>query len=413
VRKMLTLLLILVFLFITGCVKGVQPPQTQVDVTKMDWSEIESQAKGTKVRIFMWGGDENINKYMDQWVAPRLKEELNITLIRTPFDAPEFMQKLMAEKKSGLQEGTMDIIWINGENFKNAKDNDLLSKPFVQALPNYKAYIDSSSDNTLYDFGTPTEGLEAPWGKVQFVFLYDSAKVPTPPSNFNELATWVKANPGKFTYPDANDFTGNAFLRHLLYDSVGVKPLLQKGFDKSFVEGNTQQMWDYLRDIKPYLWRKGETYPQSLSQLDQLFSQGEVWLNMGYNEARAESLIKQGVFPKTTKSFVMESGSIGNTHFLAIPFNSPNSAGAMVAINFLLSPEAQLAKLKPGNWGDNTILDQEKLTPEYKEKFVKLNRGGSVLTATELQKAFNPEVSPEFVSWIKEKWLNEVARPSN
>lgn len=409
-RKIFVLLLVLVSLVVTGCAKDQQQPQAQLDVSKMDWSEIENQAKDTEVRIFMWGGDENINRYIDQWAAPRLKEKHNVTLIRTPMDAPEFLQKLMTEKKAGLETGTMDIIWINGENFKNAKENELLSQPFVEALPNYKAYIDTNSDSIRYDFGTPTEGLEAPWGRVQFVYLYDSAKIPTPPRNFEELANWVKANPGRFTYPAPEDFTGNAFLRHLLYDSVGVKPLLEKGFDQSFVEVNTQEMWNYLKDIEPYLWRKGETYPQSLSHLDQLFSQGEVWVNMGYNEARAEPLIKQGVFPETTKSFVMESSSIGNTHFLAIPFNSPNSAGAMVAINFLLSPEAQFSKLDPINWGDNTVLDQEKLTPEYREKLLALNRGESVLPSDELQASFQPEVSPEFVSWIKEKWLSEIAR---
>lgn len=411
-RKAILLMLILTF-FLAGCGQVQQQSQEPVNIVKQEWTKIENQAKGTEVRIFMWGGDENINRYMDDWVAPRLKEQYNISLVRTPMNAPDFLQKLMAEKKVGLQAGTMDIIWVNGENFKNAKDNGLLSVPFVQTLPNYQAYVDSQSDNVLYDFGTPVGGLEAPWGKVQFVYLYDSAKAPVPPRNFKELGQWIKENPGKFTYPDPADFTGNAFLRHLLYNNIGVKPLLAKGFDKSYVENNTQQMWDYLKDLKPYLWRKGETYPQSLSLLDQLFSQGEVWINMGYNEARAEALIKEGTFPKTTKSFVMEAGSIGNTHFLAIPYNSPNLSGAMVAINFLLSPDAQLAKLEPANWGDNTVLDRAKLPTKYKEKLDKLNRGASVLPAAELQKAMQPEVSPEYVAWIKEKWVSEVARPSN
>lgn len=378
------------------------------DILQKEWAEIEKLAQGTEVRMFMWGGDENINRYMDEWVAHQLKEKYGLTFTRVPMDAPEFMQKLLTEKKAGSQKGSMDILWINGENFKNAKTNDLLYQPFVEKLPNYQQYVNQQSKNITTDFGVPVEGLEAPWGKVQFVFLYDSAKIPDPPKNFAELAVWVKANPGKFTYPEPADFTGNAFLRHLLYDAVAVDKLLSTGFDESFLEESARPMWDYLNSIKADLWRGGETYPQSLTRLDQLYSQGEVYIAMGYNEGRAEPLIKQGVFPETTKSFVMEPGSIGNTHFLAIPYNTPNPAGAMVAINFLLSPEAQLEKLDPAVWGDNTVLDIQKLSEEQKNEFAKLDRGASVLPEEVLQKSLVPEVGPEYVDWIKEKWMHEV-----
>ncbi len=397
---------------LTGCSKG-DTPKVSDNVFKQDWSQIEAAAEGTEVRMYMWGGDDNVNRYMDQWVAPRLKEQYGVTLVRTPMNAPEFMQKLMTEKKANSLKGTMDIVWINGENFKNVKANDLLSEPFVQILPNYNSFVDGNSNNIIFDFGTPVDGKEAPWGKVQFVYLYDSAKVKNPPANFTELAQWVKENPGKFTYPDPNDFTGNAFLRHLLYQQVGVETLIKEGYNPSLVSDKSKVMWSYLKDIKPYLWKKGQTYPQSLTQLDQMYSQGEVWINMGYNEARAEALIKQGVFPKTTKSFIMDPGSIGNTHFLAIPYNSPNVAGALVAINFLLSPDAQLAKMDPAGWGDNTVLDINKLPVEYKNKLDNLQRGASVLKAEDLANNLLPEFTPEYVNWIKETWLSEVGKTSN
>lgn len=409
-RKMVYAILVLVILIITGCGQVRNTTGESTDVLNKEWNDIEKTARGTEVRMFMWGGDENINRFMDKWVAPRIKERYDISLVRVPMNAPEFMQKLLTEKKAGSAKGSMDIIWINGENFNNAKNNGLLSRPFVQVLPNYKSYIDQTSKNTTYDFGVPVDNLEAPWGKVQFVYHYDSARIPNPPKTFEELAVWIKANPGRFTYPDPADFTGNAFLRHLLYDAVGVNNLVGKKFDPQFLDKNDDIMWQYLNQIKPSLWRRGETYPQSLAQLDQLFSQGEIWMTMGYNEGRAEGLIRQGTFPKTTKSLVLDSGSIGNTHFMAIPFNSPNLAGAMVAINFLMSPGAQLAKLDPAVWGDNTVLDLQKLPEQEKLKFEQLNRGASVLPAQVLQSALLPEVGPEYVDWIKEKWKSEVIK---
>ncbi|NLP51511.1 ABC transporter substrate-binding protein [Bacillus sp. RO1] len=381
------------------------------ELKEKEWSDITDLAEGSTVRIFMWGGDEGINRYMDEWVAPNLKETHNIELERVPMDTNEILQKLSTEKRANKEEGTIDIIWINGENFKNAKEFELLYGPFREKLPNYQNYVDTESLDVQYDFGTEVEGLEAPWGKVQFVFLYDEEKVQTPPANLEELKAWIKENPGKFTYPEANDFTGNAFLRHVLYDAVGgPEKLLEDAYNEEILAEHEDVLWNYLREIQPSLWRNGETYPATLTDLDRLYSQGEVWMTMGYNEARAESLIKDGVFPESTKSFVLDSGSIGNTHFLAIPFNSPNKAGAMAAIDFLMSPDAQLAKYESTYWGENMALDPTKLPEEAKEKLADMDRGASVLSPEKLSESLLPEVDAEYVNWLKEHWVNEVVQ---
>jgi ABC-type uncharacterized transport system YnjBCD substrate-binding protein len=56
-------------------------------------------------------------------------------------------------------------------------------------------------------------------------------------------------------------------------------------------------------------------------------------------------------------------GTLGNTHFVAIPFNANAAAGAMVFADFLLSPEAQAHKQDVSVWGDPTVLAIEKLRP--------------------------------------------------
>ncbi len=380
-------------------------------LAELSWSEIEEEAKGTVVRMYMWGGDEGINQYMDEYVIPTVKQQYDITLERVPLDTAEILNQLMNEKKAGVEDGSIDIAWMNGEYFYNAKNNDLLYGPILDKIPNVDKYVDTDALDVQYDFGTPTEGMEVPWGKVQFVFQYDAAKVPIPPKNFTELKDWVKANPGKFTYPDPTDFTGNAFLRHLFYESAGgVQRILDQGYDEEFAAEASQKMWDYLNEIEPYLWREGSTYPNDLTELDRLYSEGEVYMTMGYNEGRAESLIAEGIFPSTTKTFVLDSGSIGNSHFLSIPDTSPNKAGAMVVINFLLSPEAQLMKLEPTYWGENMALDPAKLSAEDQLKLESIDRGGSVLPTEILNEHLLPEVDAQYVPWLKENWLNEVVQ---
>ena len=62
---------------------------------------------------------------------------------------------------------------------------------------------------------------------------------------------------------------------------------------------------------------------------------------MAFNPAEASAAIEAGRLPETVRTFILEDGTIGNTHFVAIPFNAAHKEGAMVVADFLLSPEAQ------------------------------------------------------------------------
>jgi putative spermidine/putrescine transport system substrate-binding protein len=406
-KKWLAIISVISLLLVSAC--GPSNATDSGGLPEEDWETITSKAEGTKVNLFMWGGDDGINRYIDDVVAPMLKEKNNIELNRVPLDTQEILQKLQTEKRAGKDKGTIDIVWINGENFKNAKENDLLAGPFTDKLPNFTKYYDTESHAFQYDFGTETEGYEAPWGKVQFVFFYNSEKVKNPPSSYDELKAFMKEHPGKFTYPNPADFTGNAFLRHLLY-AKSDSDLAQSSFNEGTAEKMGEEIWKELNEMKPFLWREGETYPATLTDLDKLYSQEEVWMTMGYNEARAEHLIKDGVFPENTKSFILNDvGSIGNTHFLAIPFNSPNKEGALVTINELLSPEAQYEKVKPDYWGESSPISYEKLDEKWRDKFMSVDRGGSVLEASVLEETYRGELDANYVEWLKENWIREVA----
>ncbi|QHJ71387.1 ABC transporter substrate-binding protein [Planococcus halotolerans] len=377
-----------------------------------DWQEITDTAKGQEVNMYMWGGNDNINRYLDEWVAPRLKELHDIELTRVPVsDAQDFISQLLDEKSAGKTAGSMDIIWINGENFKAAKDNGLLFGDFAGQLPNFIEYIDQDAPEISHDFGEPVEGLEAPWGKAQFVLVRDEDKVENPPSSMDELAEWVQENPGQFTYPALPDFTGSAFIRHVLYETTGgYEQYEQPAAEIDDLESRLEPMWDYLNDIEPYLWREGETYPESLSKLDHLYASGEVAMTMSYDPALAASEVLQGRFPESTSTFLLDAGTLANTHFLSIPFNSSDKAGAMVAINEMLSPEAQTAKLSPENWGDLSALDLEKLSPEQQQAMNEVDLGGATLPLEELESNRLPELSSDYIEIIEKGWMENVAK---
>ena len=76
-------------------------------------------------------------------------------------------------------------------------------------------------------------------------------------------------------------------------------------------------------------------------------------------------MLYEVITPKTSKTYLLDKGTLFNNHYLTIPFNAKEKSAAMVVINFLLSPQAQLAKADPDNWGDNTILDMDKLRDNF------------------------------------------------
>lgn len=394
------ILLILISLSVlSGC--SNQDNKESSNLLEMQWEDISKEAEGETVNIYMWSGDQSVNEYMDNWVKPLVKEELNINLNRVAINDPKDMiNKLLTEKEVEKSNGSIDIIWMNGENFKLANENNLLWGPFADKLPNYNQYVDKEADDIKYDFGEDTMGMEVPFGKSQFVFIYDSNVIKNPPKDINELTNWIKQNPGKFTYPSVPDFTGSAFIRQTYIDL----------FKNYIEEKDLNSMWNYMNDIKPYLWRNGETYHESSAKLDMLYSNSEVLMSMSYNPLHAFNKIQSGEFKESTDVFVLNDGTLSNTHYLSVPFNATNKAGAMAVIDFLLSPKSQIYKLNPSNWGDGLAISYDKLSDEDKLKIDEIYKENKLEFLNEIRKYKIPEMKAEYIDQIEKGWDQNVSK---
>jgi putative spermidine/putrescine transport system substrate-binding protein len=398
----------ILMLSMTACAK--QDNAAAEDVLAKDWESILSTAKGTTVNFYGWGGDERINKWLDTLVADNLKEKYDITLNRVSMNIEDILTKLLGEKQAGTQNGTIDVVWINGENFFTAKQNGLLFGPFTDKLPNLEKYVDKDSVEVNSDFGHPVEGYEAPYGKAQFVMVYNKDQVNEVPRDHTELMELVKKYPGRFTYPAPPDFTGSAFVRNIIYDIVGYEQFMSMKADKEAIAKEIQPAMDYLKELKPYLWREGQTYPATLAQLDNMFADNEVFMSMNYNPFVVPGMIKDGKYPQNSDSFVFDKGTIGNTHFLAMPFNAANKGGAMAVIDYILSVEAQASKYNPDNWGDLPVLSNDRLSGEEKKIFSDIIIGKGALDQETLLKHRVPEMPADLVPIIEDIWMENILK---
>ena len=74
------------------------------------------------------------------------------------------------------------------------------------------------------------------------------------------------------------------------------------------------------------------------------------------------------------RTFTLAGGTIGNTSFVAIPYNASAKEGAMVVANFLLEPATQARAQDIRQMGNFTVLDLAKLSPEDRRRFDELPR---------------------------------------
>jgi len=391
-------------LFLTVAIATGAPP-----VRAETWQEVVSRARGQTVFLNAWGGDERINAYI-AWAGAQVKNRYGVAVQHVKLsDTAEAVSRVVAEKAAGRTSGgSVDLIWINGENFAAMKRNKLLYGPWTSLAPNYKFVDTEGKITTTIDFTIPVDGLEAPWGMAQFVFMYDSASLPTPPTSIKGILNWAKQNSGRFTYPQPPNFLGTTFLKQALIELVDDPAILQQPVDAKTFATVSRPLWRYLDALHPAMWRSGKVFPQNGPAQHRLLDDGEIDIALSFQPSEASSLIARGALPDTVRTFALEGGTVGNTSFLAIPFNAKAREGAMVLADFLMSPEAQARKQNPEFWGSGTVLAMHKLPVSEQNRFLNLKLGVATLPPERLGKTLlEPHTS--WVGALEAEWAKRYA----
>ncbi|MCB1430204.1 MAG: ABC transporter substrate-binding protein, partial [Nitratireductor sp.] len=364
-------------LMATGMATGIALASPAWAVDPANWEQVEADARGQTVYFNAWGGAQNINDYI-AWAGAVVKERYGFDVVHVKLDdTANAVAKVVAEKAAGKDmNGSIDLIWINGENFASMKRQNLLLSPgWADKLPNWQ-YVDFANKPTITtDFTTPVEGLESPWGMAKMVFFHDTARKGEMPDSFADLVEWTKAHPGRFTYPAPPDFIGSSFLKQALSETVAdpkvlLQPVAEGEFDKV-----TAPFFAKLDEMHPNLWRSAKTFPKNKEALRQLLADNEIDIAFAFSPAEASNAIANNELPDTVRSFVFSGGTLGNTHFVAIPYNATAKEAALVFANFLVSPEAQLHKQDPAIWGDPTVLNIDAIPDDMRQAFDKLDLG--------------------------------------
>jgi putative thiamine transport system substrate-binding protein len=365
------------------------------------WDAIAKEARGQTVYFNAWAGSEVINAYI-RWAAQQTLERHGVRVEHVKIsDAADVVKRVRSEKLAGKLNGTVDLVWINGANFSAMKREGLLYGPITGKLPHYALVDTQGKPTTRLDFAEPVAGMEAPWGMAQLTFMVDSKQVPKPPQNSQELLAFAKANPGRVSYPRPPDFHGSTLLKQFLLDlnparDVFYQPVTPAAFAKA-----TTPLWTYLDALHPHLWRAGKQFASHAAAMRQMLADGELHWALTFNPNDAANEIAAGRLQASVISYQFSGGTIGNTHFVAIPVNASAKPGALVFANFLLSPQAQARKDDISVWGDPTVLAINTLSAAEQTLFAAKRMPGQVHNAAPAL----PEPHGSWVEPLEKEWL--------
>jgi putative thiamine transport system substrate-binding protein len=154
------------------------------------------------------------------------------------------------------------------------------------------------------------------------------------------------------------------------------------------------------------LWRAGKQFPANAAAVRQMMADGELHLGLTFNPNEAANEIAAKRLSDKVASFQFPGGTVGNTHFLAIPFNANAKEAAQVVINFLMSPAAQARKADIQHWGDATVLAVDRLSPPDRALFTQNPAPGQVAQPAPVW----PEPHGSWVDPLEKEWLRRYGQ---
>lgn len=368
------------------------------------WTDVLAKARGQTVNWNAWAGDEKTNAFI-AWVGDEVARRYGVKVVHVKLkDTAEAVQRVVAEKAAGRNAGgSVDLVWINGANFLALREQKLLYGPYAERLPNWRFVDTTGRRSNVIDFTVPHEGYESPWRMAQIVFVHDAKRVADPPRSIPALLAWAKANPGRLTHPNVRNFLGSTFLKQALYELAPDPSVLQRPATDATFGATTAPLWAWYDALKPNLWRGGRQFPENGPAQRQLMNDGEIDIMVSFNPSEAAVSATAGLLPDSVRTFTLAKGTIGNTSFVAIPFNASAREGAMVVANFLLEPATQARAQDVRQMGNFTVLDLAKLSPEDRKRFDNLPRHPALPTNAELGTALL-EPHPSWMTRIAAEW---------
>lgn len=353
---------VLLFLVCAGALSACHQSATPKAVGDMMWDEIEANALGREVKLLVSRNDPEAIHFLKEQVGVQLRRRygIRLTLVMPPTVATAPLLDRPPPPEP-------DLVWMDLDAFHQYRAGRLLQPALVGKVPN-AALIDWDRFSRRIEVKERQAGSVLPWGKNPLMLVYNRDNVEKVPTNLNQLAAWVRQNPGRFTIHRGR--SGYRMLHSWLRELAQPPHELPDAFSEADYALNRDKLIAFIEELRPYFWMEGEHFPKDADELNLLFVQGKVDFSIHEGSpARFQELSQKPLRFRVGRR-VWPCPEAMCAHFLGIPVKAANKEGALVVLNELLSPQAQWQKQDPDVWGDGSVLDVDRLPDHWRTRFL-------------------------------------------
>lgn len=299
----------------------------------------DSTTSGGKSKVSLWAtGSDNVRAVYqaltEDFNSKSDEYEVELQFMLSGTGAQTLADMVAAAIKANQTNTDYDLVDWSGDDLSKIVSQvgeDAFVKLDPAKIPN-AANVEAKSS-------VATEYVQ-PYRGTTVILAYDSEKVPNPPTTWEELEEWMKANPGRFAYnTPGTGGAGDSFARTAVYNFMPEEAITS---DDPTWEDQWDEGFAYLKELHQYMYSSGGkiVYPNKNQGTLDLLNQGEIdmcanWADMVLSQ-RATGAIKD-----TIQITQLDPALTGSLQTLSIPTIGSNEDGAYAFIDYMLSPEAQ------------------------------------------------------------------------
>jgi ABC-type uncharacterized transport system YnjBCD substrate-binding protein len=224
----------------------------------------------------------------------------------------------------------MDAACVNQSVMEDLIKGNIII-PYVPNLSNAR-YVNTPASE--YSLGTNVKGYVVPLFQSQIVLAYNPARVSSPPKNFNELETWIKAHPNKFGYNGVvGGMSGVGFTAGWLYAKSNDYRTIAIGPYNNSVTGTWPGIIKQLKDL-PVVITQGNAGTLDMLNRGEI-DIGPVWVDM-LLLWKADGRMNPNI-----RMTLPEPGLPGQPMYLVVASKGKNSEAARLFCDFMADPAIQ------------------------------------------------------------------------